>query len=174
LALVKNDEWCNRLTRDGHIEWCISLYDKVLTSFLPLDKVYLSGILLCIDPASKDSSLNPSQERSWTLIKSAWEWLLVYGNDWLEELPVLITATRQHLPHTNDDVARAELAALAKDVRRALEILKERQETRRWQEVVSMTLVDAALPTVQAFYNDLLSYAEHGNISQVDDGLVGS
>jgi hypothetical protein len=173
LALVKSDEWCNRLTRDGHIEWCISLYDKVFASLLILDKVYLSGILLCIDPASKDSSLNPSRERSWTLIKSTWK-CLYYDVTWLEEFPTLITATRQHLPHTNDDVARAELAALTKDVQWALETLKRRQETRQWGEVVSMTLVDAALPSVQAFYNDLLSYAEQGNISQVDNGLVGS
>ena len=171
LALLKSDEWCNCLTRDGHIEWCISLYDEVLTSVLPLDKVYLSGILLCIDPATEDS-LNPSQNRSWTLIKSAWKCL--YDDDWLEEFPTLITATRQHLSHTNDDVARAELVTLAKDVQWVVDALKRRQENRRWHEVGLMTLVDAALPIVQAFYNDLLSYAEQGNTSPVENGLVGS
>jgi len=173
LALVKNDEWCSRLTRDGHIEWCISLHDKVLTSFLSLDKVYLAEILLCIDPASKDISLNPSQGKRWALIKTVR--MPRYPDvDWLEELPTFMTATRQHLPDPNNDVARAELAALAKDVQRFLDVLKWRQENRRWHEVGLMTLVDAALPSVQAFYNDLLSHAEHGNISQVDNELVGS
>ena len=57
-ALTKNDEWCKRLTRDGLVEWCISssLYDAVLASFMVLDKVFLAGILLRINPSGTDIS----------------------------------------------------------------------------------------------------------------------
>jgi len=173
LALVKNNEWCDRLTRDGHMEWCISLYEKVLTSSLTLDKFYLAEILLRIDPASKDISLNPSQGKRWTLIKTLWT-LRYLDVDWLEELPTFITATRQHLLDPNNDVTKAELVALATDVHEVSDVLMWRQENRHWHGDSLMTLVDAALPTVQAFYGDLLSYAEHGDISQVNNGLVGS
>jgi hypothetical protein len=172
--LVQNEEWYNRLTRDDHIEWCISLHDEVLTSSLILDKVYLSGILLHINPASKDT-LDLAQEKWWTLIKRAWNIPPYYIRDnEIEALPTLMAATRQHLPDPHNDVARAELAALATNVHGALESLKQREETRRWEEGSIMILVDAALPTVQSLYDDLSSYAEHGNTSQVDNGLVGS
>ena len=161
--LVQDGEWYNRLARDDHIERCISLYDKVLTSSLILDKVYLSGILLRMNPASKDT-LNLAREKWWTLIKRAWRNISRYyiSDNEIEALPILMAATRQHLPGPHStDVARAELAALATNVHGALECLKDREDTRRWQDRGIMTLVDAALPTVQGLYDDLSSYAEH-------------
>ena len=172
--MVQDEEWYNRLTCDDHIERCISLYDKVLTSSLILDKVYLSGILLRMNPASKDT-LNLAQEKWWTLIQRAWNNLRYYiSADEIEALPTLVAATRPNLPDTHNDVVRAELTTLAAHVDRALECLKAREDNRRWEEGSTMILVDAALPTVQGLYDDLSSYAERGNTSQVDNGLVGS
>jgi len=170
--LVQDEEWYTRLTRDDHIERCISLYDEVLTSSLTLDKVYLSGILRHINPASKDT-LDLAQEKCWTLIKRAWRNISRYyiSEDQIEALPTLMAATRQFLPDPHNDVARAELAALATNVLGALESLKRKEVTRSRQEGSTMILVDAALPTVQGLCDDLSSYAEHGNIWQIDDDL---
>ncbi|KAJ8585610.1 hypothetical protein M405DRAFT_824690 [Rhizopogon salebrosus TDB-379] len=162
-ALTKNDEWCKRLTRDGHVEWCISspLYDAVLASLMVLDKVFLAGILLRISPSGTDISPNPAQEKRWTLVNRAWVRCSYFDKEMIEALPALVAVTRQNLP----DVTRAKLADLASTVHKALKAWKNQ---RGWigQGQANVLLVDAALPIIQGLYDELSPYAEHPSASQ--------
>ncbi|OJA11725.1 hypothetical protein AZE42_11467 [Rhizopogon vesiculosus] len=177
-ALTKNDEWCQRLTRDGHVEWCISLHDKVLASSLFIDSVCLAGILLRTDPSSKNISPNPAQEKWWMLMQHAWNRFYLplpsYSNlepedmSIIEALQALVIMTRQNLP--NNRVAGAEIAKLARYVHDVLQNLKR---TQGWLTQADARL-DAALLAVQGLYDELSSYAEHGNTSQGDNGVVES
>ncbi|KAJ8589671.1 hypothetical protein M405DRAFT_817532 [Rhizopogon salebrosus TDB-379] len=162
-ALTKNDEWCKRLTRDGHVEWCISssLYDTVLTSFMVLDKVFLAGILLRINPSGTDSSPYPVQEKRWMLVNRAWVRCHYFDKEMIEALPALVAVTRQNLL----DFTRAKLADLASTVHRALESWKGQRE---WigQGQANVLRIDAALSIIQGLYDELSPYAEHPSASQ--------
>ncbi|KAJ8589255.1 hypothetical protein M405DRAFT_215604, partial [Rhizopogon salebrosus TDB-379] len=164
-ALTKNDEWCKRLTRDGHVEWCISssLYDTVLASFMVLDKVFLAGILLRIDPSGTDISPNPAQEKRWMLVNSAWAHCRYFNKEKIEALPALVAVTRQNLP----DFTGAELADLASAVHEALQSLNGR---RGWLGRANVLLINATLPIVQGLYGELSPYAEHPSASQHNNG----
>jgi hypothetical protein len=165
-ALTKNDKWCKRLTRDGHVEWCLSrsLYDTVLASSFILDKISLAGILLRIDPSGTHISPNPVQENRWMLVKSAWEKAFYfYGKDVIDALPVLVAETRQNLP----DFTRAKLADLASAVHEALRSLRRQ---RGWSRHAIILQIDAALPIVQGLYDELSPYAEHPSASQHSSG----
>ncbi|KAJ8584830.1 hypothetical protein M405DRAFT_437734 [Rhizopogon salebrosus TDB-379] len=154
-TLTKNDGWCKRLTRDGHVEWCISssLYDTVLLSLTILDKVFLTGILLRIDPSSTDISPNPAQEKRWMLVNSAWARCRYFHKENIEALPALVAVTRQNLP----DFMRTKLVDLASAVHRALQGWKD---DRRWFRQADVLLIDAALPIIQGLYDELSSYAD--------------
>ncbi|OAX31970.1 hypothetical protein K503DRAFT_29461 [Rhizopogon vinicolor AM-OR11-026] len=146
-ALAKNEGWCERLTRDGHIKWCISLVDQVLVSPFPLDRFYLAVIFLRIDPSGKYISPDPWR----TLIKSAWnqlDYLAIDDAHIIGALPALVTATRQNLPDAKDVVALKELT---KDVNWVLRMLKEKQGAHYQAD----DLVDAALLHVQGLYDEL-------------------
>jgi len=178
-ALAKNDEWCKRLTRDDHVDCCISLHDEVLASSLFIDKVYLAGIILRINPSGKNN-LKPAQQQWWTLIQRAWNRFYLplpsYSNlepadmDIIEALQALVTTTKQYLRNPNNRVASAESAKLRNYVHNVLQNLQRTQE--RLSQANAP--LDAALLTVQGLYNKLSSYAEHGNILQGDNGAVKS
>jgi hypothetical protein len=164
-ALTKNDEWCKRLTRDDHVEWCLSRsrYDTVLASSFVLDKVFLAGILR-IDPSGAHISFNPVQEKRWMLVNSAWEkTFCFYGKDVIGALPVLVAETRQNLP----DFTGTKLADLASAVHKALRYL---QSQRGWRDHAIVLLINAVLPIVQGLYDELSPYAEHPSASQHNSG----
>jgi hypothetical protein len=160
-ALTKNDEWCNRLTRDGHVEQClsISLYEKVLASSFVLDKAFLAGILLRIDPSDTHISPIPAQEKRWMLVNSAWTRCRYFTKERIEALPALVAVTRQNLP----DFTRAKLADLASAVHVALQFM---QDQRGWRDHAIVLLINAALPIAQGLYDELSPYAEHPSASQ--------
>ncbi|OJA20144.1 hypothetical protein AZE42_13060, partial [Rhizopogon vesiculosus] len=181
-TLQKNDEWCERLARSGHLRWCISssLYDNVLASPKFVDKTYLAGILLRIDPSSNDISPDSAQEKWWTLLQRAWGTPYLYSPKFrveqeqsIEALRALVTMTRQNLPDPNNTVASAQLAKLATYVHSALQNLKEEQTFLRPQADARL---DDAVLAVQGLYDDLSSYAasEHRQTPQGDDGHLES
>ncbi|OAX32359.1 hypothetical protein K503DRAFT_618456 [Rhizopogon vinicolor AM-OR11-026] len=154
-TLAKNDEWCKRLTGDRHLEWCNYLLDNVLGSPFDHNKTYLTMIFLRVDPSGKNSPATP--QKRWRLIKRAWN---IWGSylsddldsvDIIDALPALVTATRQNVSDPNNDSMRA---GLTRDVYRVLRWLEERAATADEAE----NLIDAALPVVQSFYNELSSY----------------
>jgi hypothetical protein len=165
-ALTKNDEWCKRLTRDGHVEWCISssLYDTVLASSMVLDKVFLADILLRINPSGTDISSNPVQEKRWMLVNSAWKnKFRFYDMDIVKALPVLVAMTRQNLP----GFTRMKLADLAGAVHEALQTLKDQ---RGWRGHAYVLPIDASLPILRGLYDELSPYAERPSASQHNSG----
>jgi hypothetical protein len=156
-SLAKDGEWCKRLTRDGHVGWCLSLLDKLIFFAPPLapNNFYLAGIFLRINSPGKDTLLSATQ---WlTLIDSAWfqlcYWLREDMNI-IEDLPALVTVTRQHMPGPNYYAPSARLVALSRHVNRVLQNLKQRQTTGDQED----SLVDAALLIVQDLYDELSLY----------------
>ncbi|OJA21080.1 hypothetical protein AZE42_11062 [Rhizopogon vesiculosus] len=183
-ALQKNDEWCKRLASGGHLEECnsSSLYDIVLASPHFLDKVYLAGILLRVDPSSNDISPKPTREKWWTLIQRAWSefYLLPWDSNLqqeriIEALQALVTMTRQDLPGPNNFVASTELAELKKSVNIAMYYFKH---MRRYSRPKADVGLDGAVLTVQCLYDDLSSYiaslSENGHTPRGDNRLLES
>jgi len=160
-ALAKNDEWCKRLARDHHLKWCNYLLDGVLGSPFDRNKTYLTMIFLRVDSSDK---------KYWKLIKRAWNiWGSYMSNDQdsadiIDALPALVTATRQNFSYPNNDSVRA---GLARDVYGVLRWLEERPAIIGQAD----SLVDTALPFVQALYSELSSEAAHQHTSQVTMGL---
>jgi hypothetical protein len=153
-SLSKNDEWCTRLTRDGHVLWCNSLHDEVLASPYFLDKFQLSTILLRLD-----LSPEAAQETRWTLIKRAWSKLCPLDEDNIGALPLFVTTTRRYLPDRIDYASRrTELDGFMGDVRGVLEELRHVP-----RGGAALAQAYARLDTaqiVQEFYLELLRRAE--------------
>ncbi|KAG0699176.1 hypothetical protein DFH29DRAFT_62225 [Suillus ampliporus] len=159
-ALAKNDEWHQCLTRDGHLERCISLVDQVLESRSCALTCYLIGIFMRIDPSVKGFPFSPAPERWRTLISATWAFARSFmePRDYAETLPALVTATRQNLRGSDDGVPSAEVVYLADRVHRVLVELQDRQATlANGQEDA---LVDAALSSVQGLHDDLRRMTE--------------
>jgi hypothetical protein len=158
-ALAKNDEWCKRLTYHGHIEWCISLHDKVLASPLVLDKFYLAEILMHIDPSGKDIIPDPTtQEKWWTLVTKTWSECCWLSPNVIETLPALVTATRQNLPDPNNYVGSILIYVYM--------VMRRMEKSSANLSQAERILVDAALPVVQGLYDELRGMVEHPNIPQ--------
>ncbi|KAJ8589789.1 hypothetical protein M405DRAFT_195724, partial [Rhizopogon salebrosus TDB-379] len=142
--LAKNDDWRKRLTHDRHIDWCISLVDKVLVSSSSLDAFHLVRIFMHVDPLGKDiAPILAAQEKWQKLIIRAWTGCCYSGSmDIIEAIPALVTVTREILLDADKDV-----------VDQVMTKLQERQATATMDEAA-----DAVLPTVRALCDKLLSY----------------
>ncbi|KAJ8586738.1 hypothetical protein M405DRAFT_342818 [Rhizopogon salebrosus TDB-379] len=75
-SLAKDGEWCKRLTRDGHVGWCLSLLDKLLFFAPPLapNNFYLTGIFLRTNLPGKNTLLSAAP----------WAWLTLIDGTWFE------------------------------------------------------------------------------------------
>ncbi|KAJ8590080.1 hypothetical protein M405DRAFT_816893 [Rhizopogon salebrosus TDB-379] len=137
-SLARNDEWCQRLVRDGHIQHCIFLAEQPHTSFSV--RVYLPGIFTRINPFSNNPS-SPDQNALRKLMTRTWIDLsssVIYTDDFfLEALPALVTATRRNLLTPGNDSQADGLYA-------------------------------AALSAVQGLYDDLSRMLKHPNTLQGD------
>ncbi|KAJ8579988.1 hypothetical protein M405DRAFT_835147, partial [Rhizopogon salebrosus TDB-379] len=142
--LAKNDDWHKRLTHDRHIDWCISLVDKVLVSSSSLDAFHLVRIFMHVDPLGKNSApILAAQEKWQKLIIRAWTGCCYSGSmDIIEAIPALVTVTREILLDADKDV-----------VDQVMTKLQEKQATATMDEAA-----DTVLPTVRALCDKLLSY----------------
>ncbi|KAG1748222.1 hypothetical protein EDB19DRAFT_1685121, partial [Suillus lakei] len=62
-SLAMNEEWHERLTRDGHLEWCISLVDTAQRAHWRWDfGCHLAGIFARIGPSDKVLFSSSAQE----------------------------------------------------------------------------------------------------------------
>ncbi|KAG1740525.1 uncharacterized protein EDB91DRAFT_1132968 [Suillus paluster] len=153
-ALAKHDEWRQRLTRDGHLERCISLFDEVLECETWTLACYLIGIFMRIDPSDRVLPFSPTKEKWRMIVRKSWRhtrYLML--RDFVETLPALVTVTRQNFTGSNDGVSSEELTDLAEDVHRYLAKLQDRQAILVNSEADS--LFDVALSSVQGLYDDL-------------------
>ncbi|KAG0699410.1 hypothetical protein DFH29DRAFT_936866, partial [Suillus ampliporus] len=157
--LYYNDEWCQRLIRDRHIGWCISLADEVYDGYL---KWCLNAIFARINPSGKDLPFSPAQD-SWRVrIKHTWG-MARYGvedDEYVDAIPALVTATRLNLLDSDNGVPSEWLTDLA---------------TRVYQESqaifvnngVAQAAVDAAISSAQGLYDDMPHrMIEHRSASQ--------
>jgi len=143
-SLARSDEWCERLSRHGHVERCISLLDEVLASSHDLN-FYLAGIFARIDPSGRDPPFSPAETRWQTLMTNAWDEAAKFRplRECVDALPTLVVATRKNLPGL---FASGESANLTRYVGWVLEKL----QGKRREDSVSI-----ALSSVQGLCEDL-------------------
>ncbi|KAG2076155.1 hypothetical protein BDR04DRAFT_749132 [Suillus decipiens] len=155
-ALTKNDEWCQRLARDGHLEQCISLVHNADQSKSLFLRSHLPAIFGRIDPEGKNLRFSPAQEWWRVLISNTWQYARYYikDGDYVDGLPAIVTATRLNFPGSDSSVQRDWLIALAEKVNGALYDLQQRRANFVGRGVPG-DAVDAAISSMQGMYADL-------------------
>ncbi|KAG2103376.1 uncharacterized protein F5147DRAFT_705637 [Suillus discolor] len=152
-TLTKNDEWCQRLVRDGHLDRCISLVDGVPRKGHSDVGFYLM-IIWSIESLRKDLPFSPAGERWRRLLKNQWNSTTsrVLEASYVDKIPAFVTTTRLNL--TVSGVPREWFTDLTADVHRTLENLVQSQAV-HVEDGVAQATVDAALFSLQGLYNDL-------------------
>ena len=149
-TLIKDDEWRQRLTRNGHVQRCIDLFPTSSEA-----DICIAGICLHVDPSGNDPSFH---EKFWELMIGAWRQLYCITvadkdfHDCLEILPALVAATKQNLSGPDHGVASSKLKLLATHVGCISQGLQ-----------THVGLDANVLSTVQNFSHDLKRMVEHPN-----------
>ncbi|KAG1838913.1 hypothetical protein DFJ58DRAFT_120881 [Suillus subalutaceus] len=114
-ALTKNNEWHERLTRDGHLNRCV---DGVSPESYSQVGFYPLVIFGRIKSSGKDLQVSPADERWRLLIARTWDALqrAVKDDTDIDEIPTIVTATRLNWPASDDGVQREWFADLAAKV----------------------------------------------------------
>ncbi|KAG1850987.1 hypothetical protein C8R48DRAFT_836547 [Suillus tomentosus] len=174
LALAQNDEWRERLTRDGHFEHCVVLAEHSLEDQTWLPGCYLAGIFAYINSSDKVFPLSPTQKSWQAFIREKWKTaslsIIYYAG---AALPALAAATRHDLQSWDSSVPNEELTELTTDVHRVLELLQKSKDILVYLGI-DQALFDAALSSVQGLYDDLRRMIENPNTSQTDNGPLES
>lgn len=166
-ALAMNDEWHERLTRDGHLTWCTSLVNQALEHEPWVLRCYLAGIFAFTDPSDKALSLSPVQKKWRSCVRTMWRELPISFS--IDVLPDLVTITRQHL-RGDSCIPDNELLDLARDVHQAVESLEWKQAAWACLGICSQADFDAVLRIVQALDVELRQMIENPETSQGDSG----
>lgn len=155
-ALAMNNEWHERLARDGHLARCTSLIEQAFEADLWDCRCYLAGIFTFTDPSDEILPLSPAQNSWRTCIRTSWKqaWSLVSAT----LIPDLVTMTRQHLRH-GGRVLDDELTDLASDVHEALDF--GRHIASVFQGAFSLAKYDAAISSLQVLDDDLRHMIEN-------------
>ncbi|KAG1880985.1 hypothetical protein F4604DRAFT_1679092 [Suillus subluteus] len=150
--LTKNDEWCQRLIRDGHLARCISLVDGDYTRGLYFG-FYLLITFGRIMSLGEDLPFSPAEARWRLLIASGWDFAGYFkGDDYVDGIAALVTATRLNL--TASYVPREWFADLAAKVHIPLAELKERQAI-LVNGGAAQSTVGTVLSSMQELYDNL-------------------
>ncbi|KAG1884093.1 hypothetical protein F4604DRAFT_238304 [Suillus subluteus] len=173
-ALTKNDEWCQCLTHDAHIDRCISLVDRVCRDHYSKLAFYLLVIFGRIKSLDRDLPFRAAEESWRLLITITWDCTQSFFQEHgvVDEIPVIVTATRLNLTASDDGVLREWLADLAAKVLRASLSLQERQAI-LVDGGMAQAAIDAALSSMQGLYEDLNCMVKQQNTLQQDDGASG-
>ncbi|KAG2119275.1 hypothetical protein BD769DRAFT_1482029 [Suillus cothurnatus] len=155
-TLSKNDEWCQRLARDDHLERCTFLVHHADQSRSLFLRSYLPALFGRIDPEGKHHRFSPDQEGWRQLISNTWQYARYYIKDdeYVDGLPAVVTATRLNLPGSDNSVQRDWLAVLAKKVNGALGDLQQKRAI-FVDNGVPPGAVDTAIFSMQGMYADL-------------------
>jgi hypothetical protein len=153
-ALTKNDEWLQRMTRDGHLDRCISLVNGDCRINWEVG-FYLLVVFGRIKSSGKDLFFGPDEENWRRLINNAWETLqyVTRLNNYVDGIPALVTATRLNLT-ASDGVPGEWHAYLALMVHEVLVNLQGSQAI-LVNAGIAQAVLDAALSSTQGLYNDL-------------------
>ncbi|KAG2102315.1 hypothetical protein BD769DRAFT_1507318 [Suillus cothurnatus] len=155
-SLTKNDEWCERLTHDGHSNRCISLVDRVYRDRYSKLAFYLLVILGRTKSLDKDLPFSAAEERWRLLITTAWDCAQssLQEHGVVDGIPVIVTGTRLNLTVSDDGVPKEWFADLAAKVHCASLNLQERQVI-LVDGGIAQAAIDAALSSMQGLYEDL-------------------
>ncbi|KAG1778902.1 hypothetical protein EV702DRAFT_1093010 [Suillus placidus] len=157
-ALTTNEEWCQRLARDGHLKRCISLVDEVCKRESWFLGSYLPVIFGRIDPSGKDLPFSPAQDMWRLLIGNTWNHYShrVMEHDYINAMPALVAATRLNFPDSGNGVPREWLTDLIEKVHQVLVgLLVKDSNATPVRNGKPDSLADAALSSVQGLYVDL-------------------
>jgi hypothetical protein len=151
-ALAMNNEWHERLTRDGHLARCTSLVEQAFDSEASFwnRRCYLAGIFAFTDPSDEILPFSPAQNKWRTCIMTSWKqaWMQIS----IAQIPDLVTMTR-HLQHGR--VPDDELTDLASDVHQALIIGQNLASLDLLKDAFALAKFDAILSSLQALDHDL-------------------
>jgi hypothetical protein len=159
-ALTKNDEWYQCLTRDGHLDWCISLLDG-LYQYCHLNVAfYLLVIFGRIKSSGKDLPFGPAQERWRRLITHIWNFVqrFVSFNGDVDGIPAFVTATRLNL-RASDGVPWEWFADLSAKVHGTLVNLYQSQAY-YVDRGIAQVAINAALSSIQSLDDELSRMVE--------------
>ncbi|KAG1792017.1 uncharacterized protein HD556DRAFT_1382283 [Suillus plorans] len=168
IALAQNDEWRERLARDGHFEHCVFLAEA-LECHTWLPGCYLAGIFAYINPSNNVLPRSPAQKRRQAFIRERWNTPYIMPRH-ISALSTLVVATRDNLP---DWDSNEELAELTTDVSRVLKLLPGQKKFMVYFGL-DQALFDAALSSVQGLYDDLCRMIENPGTLQTDNGSLES
>jgi hypothetical protein len=170
-ALSQNDEWFQRLTRDRHVDRCISLVDTCPFGNPDFTLNHLVT-LLRIKSSGKDLPFGPTQERWRLWIADAWTYAdsLHFDDDDVDLLIALVTATRLNLTASADGIPREWLAGLAEELDKILE--KGRQPFNQYD--IAEAKIDAALSSLLGLHTELSHVAKQRKTSQKDTSTGAS
>ncbi|KAG1893471.1 uncharacterized protein F5891DRAFT_1048608 [Suillus fuscotomentosus] len=163
-ALTEKDEWCRRLIRDGHLEWCISLVNGICRE----DYLRVGSCLLVIfdrvKSLDKDLPFSPAEERRQLPIANAWDTAQYASRDdpYVDGIQALVTVTRLQLSALDDSVPREWFADLAAKVHRALVNLQQKQVF-HVNAGIAQAEIDAAISSMKDLHTDLGHMVEEWN-----------
>ncbi|KAG1805472.1 uncharacterized protein BJ212DRAFT_868580 [Suillus subaureus] len=168
-TLTKNDEWCQRLTRDGHPDRCIFIADVVNCS--SEFNLHLSVIFGRIKSSGVDLRLSVAEWRWRLLIAFTWStWRI---SDAVDEIPAIVTATRLNLTALDDGPEGEWFVNIVTDVHKTLVELQQKQ-AHHVDRGIAQATIDAALSSLQGLHAELSLMVEQWNSSQRNDGASRS
>ncbi|KAG2076156.1 hypothetical protein BDR04DRAFT_1090038, partial [Suillus decipiens] len=156
-ALTKNDEWCQRLTRDGHLDRCISLVDKYQNCHHLDAAACLLVVFGRIKSSGKDLPFSPAEERWRLLIENVWDYVkdsIAYDIRVVDGIPALVTATMLNLTASDHRVPWEWFANLAADVHMASVNLQQNQSD-HVNDDITQAAIDAALSSIHGLDEEL-------------------
>ncbi|KAG2138632.1 uncharacterized protein EDB93DRAFT_719916 [Suillus bovinus] len=139
-ALTRNSNWHPHLSRDHHIDRCISIIAKCRLAEQPA--FYLVGILLRIAPerlsvTSLDSIM---VQRWWDVLDNAWFNLIVTEDiHCFELLPVLVEGTKKHMQISPE----YGLKHLTEKLDAVLEVLERRNSEQGEGECIDIAMTES-------------------------------
>jgi hypothetical protein len=165
-ALTKNDEWFQRLARDGHDRRCISLIDGDYIHYWEVG-FYLLVVFGRIKSSGQDLPFSPTQENWRSLVKNTWETLefVTLFDNAVDGIPALVTATRLNLTASDNGVPREWFTDLVAKVHKVLVNLQRAQAT-LVNDGIGQAAIDTALFSIQSLHNGLSCVVEQRNASR--------
>ncbi|KAG1886681.1 hypothetical protein F4604DRAFT_1917498 [Suillus subluteus] len=189
-ALTKNDEWCQRLTRHGHLDQCTALlggfsYSSVIVMRIETPwnstghgvtvEFYFLVIFGRIKSLGKDIPFSPAESLEWLLlIARTWDNapLRIKDDDYVDGIPAVVTATKLNLTASDDGVPREWLVDVAAKVLVALVNLRERQGE-LVNKGIAQAAIDDALSSMERLHTEFSHMVEQrstlGNCGSLSD-----
>jgi len=168
-VLTKNNEWYQRLTRNGHLDRCIPLVDAVSHERFSEVGFYLLVIFGRMKSSGKDVPFSPIKDKWRMLITNAWDnaQYLKEEDDYVDGIPAFVTATRLNLTASYNRVPTKWFTELASKVHQALIKWQKKQAILvAVDDGIARAKFDAAISDVQGLYDELSRMIKQRDKSQ--------